>query len=139
MIEGTSEENVTLKNVSLLSGNLLSTTVDNMARDMKFFAIFYVVMGGLSCLSIIGAVYGIPLIIYSLKLKDAADEFRRFSDSKDFYMLQKAIENQRKFFFFQKIIIIITIAFFVLYLLVILWFGFSLFSDIPTGKLALSQ
>ena len=108
MDEEASEEQVTLKNVSLLSGNLLSTTVDDMARDMKFFAIFYVVMGGLSCLSIIGAIYGIPLIIYSLKLKDSADEFRRFADSKDFYMLQKAMENQRKFFFFQKVIILIS-------------------------------
>ena len=136
MNEEKTEEKVTLKNVSILSGNLLSNTVDQMASDMKFFAIFYVVMGGLSCLSIIGAVYGIPLIIYSLKLKDAANEFRRFADSKDFYMLQRAVENQRKFFFFQKIIIIITIAFFLLYLLVIIWFGFSIFSDMPTGRLA---
>ncbi len=130
------DRNITLQNISLLNNNIMGATIDDMARDMKFYAVFYIVMGALSCLSIIGAVYGIPLIIYSIKLKDSAEQFRSFSSSKDFFQLQQALENQRKFFFFNKVVILIGITLFIFYILIIIWFGASLLSSLPTGQMA---
>lgn len=136
MTDQSSEKHVTLQNVSVLQNNVLSTTVDQMARDMKFYAIFYVIVGAIYCLSIFGAIFGIPLIIYSLKLKDSGDQFREFAKSKDFFILHKAMENQRKFFFFHKIIIIIGIIFMLLYLLLIIWLGTSMFFNMPDANFA---
>ncbi|MDZ7714961.1 MAG: DUF5362 family protein [Balneolaceae bacterium] len=122
---GSSKVNV--KNLSVLAGENLVSVVDKMAADMKFYAIFYIIYGGLSCLTIIGAIIGVPMIIYNLKLKDAAEQYRDFAKSKDFFMLNKAFENQRKFFFFNKILIIISIVFIVLYIIFLIIFGASLF------------
>ncbi|HKL67228.1 MAG TPA: DUF5362 family protein [Bacteroidales bacterium] len=136
MTEQVPEQNITLQNVSVFQNNLLSETVKKMASDMKFYAIFYVIVGVFYCLTILGALYGIPLIIYSIKLKDSADQYREFVRSKDFFMLHKAMESQRKFFFFNKVIIIIGILFTLLYLLLIIWFGSALFFDMPERNFA---
>jgi len=136
MTEQVPEQSITLQNVSVFQNNLLSETVKKMASDMKFYAIFYVIVGVFYCLTILGALYGIPLIIYSIKLKDSADQYREFVRSKDFFMLQKAMESQRKFFFFNKVIIIIGILFTFLYLLLIIWFGSALFFDLPERNFA---
>jgi len=136
MTEQVPEQSITLQNVSVFQNNLLSETVKKMASDMKFYAIFYVIVGVFYCLTILGALYGIPLIIYSIKLKDSADQYREFVRSKDFFMLHKAMESQRKFFFFNKVIIIIGILFTLLYLLLIIWFGSALFFDMPERNFA---
>lgn len=134
MTEGTPEDQITLQNVSILQSKLLSGTVSQMASDMKFYAIFYVIVGVFYCFTIFGALYGIPLIIYSIKLKDSADEYRKFVRDKDFSSLLEAMENQRKFFFFNKVIIIIGIIFMLLYALLIIWFGSALFFDMPSSR-----
>lgn len=136
MEQPSSEQQITLQNVSILQNNILATTIDKMASDMKFYAIFYVIVGAIYCLSILGAIFGIPLIIYSLKLKNSGDQFREFAKSKDFFILHKAMENQRKFFFFNKIIIVIGAIIFLLYLLLIIWFGTSMFFDMPDANFA---
>ncbi|MGK7368617.1 MAG: DUF5362 family protein [Candidatus Halalkalibacterium sp. M3_1C_030] len=135
-MEDVSEKNITLQNISVLQNNLISETVEKMAADMKFYAIFYVIVGVFYCFTIFGALYGIPLIIYSIKLKDSGEQYKEFARSKDFFMLQKAMENQRKFFFFNKVIIIIGIVFTLLYLGLIIWFGSALFFEMPNRNFA---
>lgn len=135
-MEDISEKNITLQNISVLQNNLISETVKKMAADMKFYAIFYVIVGVFYCFTIFGALYGIPLIIYSIKLKDSGEQYKEFARSKDFFMLQKAMENQRKFFFFNKVIIIIGIVFTLLYLGLIIWFGSALFFEMPNRNFA---
>lgn len=125
-MENQSNTSVTFNNASVLTGTHLASIVDKMARDMKFYAIFYIIYGALMCLSIVGAIIGIPFIIYSLKLKDAAEEYQTFVQQKDFFMLNKAFENQQKFFFFHKILIIIGLVFFALYILLIIFIGTSM-------------
>lgn len=136
MEQQATEQQITLQNISILQNNILANTVDKMAADMKFYAVFYVIVGAFYCLSIFGAIFGIPLIIYSLKLKNSGDQFREFAKSKDFFMLHKAMENQRKFFFFNKVIIIIGIIIFLLYILLIIWFGSSMFFNMPDANFA---
>lgn len=136
MADEPNQTQVTLQNVSILQNNVLAATINQMAKDMRFYAIFYIITGAFYCLTIFGAIFGVPLIIYSLKLKDAADQFEEFGHSNDFFSLHKAMENQRKFFFFNKMLIIIGIVFFVLYILLMIWFGTSLFFNMPTGNFA---
>lgn len=117
---------VTFTNASVLTESLLVISVQKMARDMRFFAIFYLIYGALMSLTIIGAIIGVPMIIYNMKLKQSADEFENFLERKDFYSLLQAFENQRKFFFFHKILIILLLVFLLVYLFLFIYIGSSL-------------
>lgn len=125
----------TLNKYSALDGESLAILVDDMAREMKFYAVFYIIYGALISLSIFGAVLGIPMIIYNIKLKDAATQYREFAQTQDFVQLQRAFKNQKKFFFFNKILIIIMLVIFLFYILAIIMFGLSLFMSTPEGFL----
>jgi len=127
---------INIKNFSVMKGDHLSSVVGKMAWDMKFYAVFYIVYGAFMCLTIIGAVIGIPMIIYNLKLKDSADQFNQFIDTNDFFKLSKAFENQRKFFFFNKILIIIGLVFIAIYIILFIIFGASLLFSPETGSFA---
>ncbi|MFH5833973.1 DUF5362 family protein [Halalkalibaculum sp. DA3122] len=112
---------ITLQNVSFLTNGQIEDHVDRMARDMKFFSIVYIIQGALLCLTIVGAIIGIPMIIYHLKLRDSADSFRKFAKSTDFFHLARAFEDQRKFFFFYKVLIIVMIVLFLLYIIAMIY------------------
>lgn len=106
----------------------LQITVNKMTGDMQFVGIFYIIIGALQCLSIIGAVIGIPLIICGLRLRESADSFRGYLTTNDTGMLENALERQSRFFFIQKVLLIISIVLFVLYIVIIIIFGISMFS-----------
>ncbi len=121
-------DGITLKNTSLLQNEELIAVVNHMARDMKFFATCYIIYGVFISLTIFGAVIGIPVIIFNLKLRKSADQYRRFLYTNDFYQLSKAFTNQRKFFFFNKVLLIAGMIFLLLYIVLIVLFGLTLFS-----------
>ncbi len=107
---------VTLTNISFLTNGQIEENIDKMASHMKFFSIFNIVQGVILCFTIVGAIIGIPVIIYHLKLNKSARSYRRFAESSDFFYLHKAFEDQRKFFLFYKILLIVMLIFFVIYI-----------------------
>ena len=104
-------------------------TVSKMAGDMNFVGIFYIIIGAIECLTIIGAVIGIPLIICGLRLRESSDSFKGYLASGDSFMLERALERESRFFFIQKVLLIIGIALFILYIIGIIVFGLSLISN----------
>jgi Family of unknown function (DUF5362) len=107
----------------------LQMTVNKMTGDMQFVGLFYIIIGALQCLSIIGAIIGIPLIICGLRLRESADSFRGYLTTNDSVMLEKALERQSRFFFIQKVLLIISIVLFVLYIIFLIVFGISIFTS----------
>lgn len=91
-----------------------------MVGDMRFVGIFFIISGALSCLSIIGAIAGIPLIMMGLRIREASDQFNYFSKSNDKKSLKEGFELQGKFFKIYKILIIVGIVIFVLYFFAII-------------------
>ena len=83
--------------------------VRKMTNDMRFVGLFTVIYGALSCLSIIGAIVGIPLIIAGLRLRESADAFVAYLSAKEENTLIKGFDLQGKYFFINKVIIIITL------------------------------
>ena len=81
-----------------------------LARDMRFMGYVYIIGGALYCLSIIGAIIGVPVLISGLRLKDAADSFGSYGIQPNASELRMALENQAKFFYIQKILIIVGIV-----------------------------
>jgi len=99
--------------------------VRKMTNDMKFVGLFTIIYGALSCISIIGAIIGVPLIIAGLRLRESADAFVAYLSAKEENTLIKGFDLQGKFFFIHKVIIIITLILFALYIIgMIAFFGF---------------
>lgn len=86
-----------------------------LASDMTFIAWYYIITGVLICLSIVGAIVGIPQLISGMRLKDSADELARYAYEPNPQLLEQALTLQQKFFFIQKILVIVVIAFSILY------------------------
>ncbi len=104
-------------------------TVNKMAGDMKFVGIFYIIIGAIECLTIIGAIVGIPLIISGLRLRESADSFKSYLASGDAFMLERALERESRFFFIQKVFLIISIVLFVLYIAFFIVFGLTMLGN----------
>ena len=51
---------------------------DKMTENMNFVGMFTIIYGGLICLSIIGALVGVPLIMAGMRIREAADQFSIF-------------------------------------------------------------
>ena len=96
---------------------MLRTTISKLNSDMRFVGMFYIIIGALYSITIIGAIMGIPLIISGLRLRESSDSFSSYMLSGDNNMLERALERQSRFFFIQKIFIIITLVFMVLYII----------------------
>ena len=103
--------------------------VNKMAGDMNFVGIFYIIIGAIECLTIIGAVIGIPLIISGLRLRESADSFKGYLVSGDSFMLERALERESRFFFIQKVFLIISIVLFVLYIVLFIVFGLTMLGN----------
>jgi hypothetical protein len=108
---------------------MLQMTVNKMTGDMQFVGIFYIIGGALECLSIIGAIVGIPLIICGLRIRESADSFKGYLTTSESSMLERALERQGRFFFIQKVLIIISIALAVLMIIFWIVVGISLLSN----------
>lgn len=99
---------------------MLRTTINKLNSDMRFVGMFYIIIGAMYSITIIGAIMGIPLIISGLRLRESSDSFSSYLLSADNNMLERALERQERFFFIQKIFIIITLVVMVLYIIAII-------------------
>jgi hypothetical protein len=102
-------------------------TLTKMAGDMKFVGLFTIILGGLYCLTIIGALLGVPFIFAGIRLREAADSFMYYISTKDMRMIENACERQGRYFFIMKVLLIIALAFIVLYIFFIIMFGLTFF------------
>ena len=84
-----------------------------MTSDMKFVGMFQIVYGAFACLSIIGALVGIPMIMSGLRLRDSADAYTNYQSTPDPNWLSRALQFQGGYFNLQKIVAIISIIMFV--------------------------
>jgi hypothetical protein len=86
----------------------------SLSRDMKFLGWVYIIGGGLYCLTIIGAIFGVPVLISGLRLKDSGESFASYGTQPSATVLRTALEQQAKFFFIQKVLILVGLALMVL-------------------------
>jgi len=107
---------------------LAAMAVNKMSGDMKFVGVFYIIIGALYCLTIVGALIGIPFIICGLRLRESADSYTAFISSNDSHMLERAFEKKGSFFFIQKVLLIIGLVLMILYIIFIIAFGAAMFS-----------
>ncbi len=95
---------------------------DKMIKDMRFVGMFTIIYGAITCLSIIGAVIGVPIIIIGLRIREAADQFAIFKATNEAAALRMGFELQGKFFRITKILIIIGIILTLIWIALIIIF-----------------
>ncbi|HRS02066.1 MAG TPA: DUF5362 domain-containing protein [Bacteroidota bacterium] len=107
------------------NSNLLQTQLAfKMGSDMKWSAILLIIIGALTCVGIVTALIGVPMIIAGLRMNEAAKAFQDYSQSQDQNALNYAIQRQGKSFAILKILVIVyiilTVLYFVLFFTVLL-------------------
>ncbi len=114
----------------------IGESIRRMVRDMRFVGWYFIIAGGLTCLGIITAIIGVPMLIAGLRLRESADKFQNYRTSGDLQTLHQALDKQRSFFFLSMLYITIGLIFAVLYLVVIFFFlasfGFDALSEMGT-------
>jgi hypothetical protein len=98
----------------------LSSTIPDMAKYMNFIGLLQIIGGALYCITIIGAIIGIPVIFMGLRLREAADGFKKYLASDSKQDLSLAIEKQTKSFFINFILTIISLVLVGIYIIVII-------------------
>jgi Family of unknown function (DUF5362) len=108
--------------------NSKEAVIPGMVSDMRLVGIFSIVCGALNCLTCIGALIGVPLIFAGMRLRESAEAFLNYSNTKDSSQLDTAIERQSRYFFIQKIFIIAALVIIVLeFIFLIILFSSGLF------------
>ena len=90
-----------------------------MAGDMKFVGLFMIIIGALDCLSIVGALVGIPLIFAGLRAREAGDAYLAYAQG-DYSALGRAFIGQASHFKIIKILVIIGLVLFCLYIIAVI-------------------
>ena len=89
--------------------------VVNMTKYMRFLGILSIIGGAIYCITIIGAIFGVPAIFVGLRMRESAEHFDKYSILNEYKDLAIAIEKQTKFFFINYVLAIVGIVFAVIY------------------------
>jgi hypothetical protein len=107
--------------------NQPTATIDNsqfqadvfdMTRYMRFLGILTIIGGALYCITIIGAIVGVPVIFIGVRMREAAEYFVKYSTSQNFQDVANAIERQKRFFFINYVFAIISLVVLALYIVI---------------------
>jgi len=98
----------------------MTLNVPKMAQYMKFIGIIQIIGGALYCLTIIGALIGVPVIYMGIRLREAADGFKKYLASDSRQDLSYAIDRQTRSFLIQFILMIISLALLGVYIIVLI-------------------
>ena len=93
-----------------------------MSGDMKFVGMFQIIYGALCCLTIIGALIGVPAIIAGLRLRESGEAYAAYSGG-DGSALGRAFTGQASFFKIIKILMIIALVLIVLDIVLMIAMG----------------
>jgi flagellar biogenesis protein FliO len=98
----------------------LSATLPNLTKYMNFIGLLSMIFGVIYCLTIIGAIFGVPYYIMGKRLRESAEAFTGYNSSSSNRDLETAIERQTRAFFILYILAIISLVIFAIYLVVII-------------------
>jgi Family of unknown function (DUF5362) len=99
---------------------LMSGNVPKMAQYMKFMGILQIIGGAVYCITIIGALIGVPVIYMGIRLREAAEGFKKYIASDSKQDLSYAIDRQTRSYFIQFILAIVSLALLVIYIVILI-------------------
>ena len=107
--------------------NPYSWIISSLVGNMRFLGTITIIWGSITCISVMSAIIGIPMIFAGIRLRESADYFADFVNSNlnNESLLSQALERQNRYFNIIKILIIIGIIFVVVFVI----FLFSALSE----------
>ena len=94
--------------------------VSDMTRYMRFMGMYYIIVGAISCIGIVTAVFGVPVIFMGMRLRESAEAFTRYVASNAFEDIAQAVERQTRFFFINYVLLIVGLVIAVIYIIVMI-------------------
>ena len=98
----------------------LSTNLPNLTKYMSFIGLLAMIGGVIYCITIIGAIIGVPYYIMGKRLREAAEAFNGYNSSDSASDLETAIEKQTRAFFIMYVLAIISLVLMAVYLVAII-------------------
>lgn len=98
----------------------LSNNLPNMSKYMSFIGLLSMIGGVLYCLTIIGAIIGVPYFIMGKRLRESAEAFSGYNTSSSATDLETAIDKQTRAFFIMYVLAIIGLVLMAIYLVVVI-------------------
>jgi hypothetical protein len=98
----------------------LSTNLPNLSKYMSFIGLLSMIGGVLYCLTIIGAIIGVPYFLMGKRMRESAEAFSGYGNSGSASDLETAIEKQTRAFFIMYVLAIIGLVLFALYLVILI-------------------
>ncbi|MDF2985582.1 MAG: hypothetical protein K0R50_1092 [Eubacterium sp.] len=101
---------------------MLHSILDSLSGWMKFIGIYTIVIGAITCIGIISAAIGVPMIFSGIALNNASKTLKNYKEFNNQFTLNDFFGFLNKYFKIQGIFVIIGIALSVLYIAFILIF-----------------
>ena len=98
----------------------MSTNLPNLSKYMSFIGLLAMIGGVIYCITIIGAIIGVPYYIMGKRLRESAEAFTGYNSSSSARDLETAIERQTRAFFIMYVLAIISLVLLAIYLVVII-------------------
>jgi len=109
------------ENMNQQNNFIINSIIDSLSGWMKFLGIYTIVSGAISCLGIITAAIGIPLIFAGIALTKGAKSIKTYKQFNSPYVLSEVFTSMNKYFKIQGIIAIVGIVILAIYMVVILF------------------
>ncbi len=99
---------------------IYNSIINSLSGWMKFLGIYTTVMGAISCIGIITAAIGIPLIFAGISLTKGSTAIKEYADFNSPHILYNVFNYLKKYFKIQGILAIVALALTVLYIVILL-------------------
>ncbi len=100
----------------------MSINLPNLSRYMSFIGLLAMIGGVIYCITIVGAIIGVPYYIMGKRLRESAEAFTGYNTSSSAKDLETAIEKQTRAFFIMYVLAIISLVLLAIYFIVIIGF-----------------
>lgn len=121
-IQNTPMQNIpNYENNNQQNAYFLNSIIDSLSGWMKFIGIYTIISGALTCLGIITAAIGVPLILAGIALTKGSKSIKNYKQYNSPYILNELFTSMNKYFKIQGILTIIGIVIMILYFVFILF------------------
>ncbi|EPR13343.1 DUF5362 domain-containing protein [Ruminiclostridium papyrosolvens] len=99
---------------------IYNSIINSLSGWMKFLGIYTIVIGAITCIGIISAAMGIPLIFAGISLTNASKAIKEYADFNNPNVLYNLFTYLKKYFKIQGIMVIVALALTFVYIVIIL-------------------
>ena len=111
---------------------LFNPIIDSLSGWMKFIGIYTIVIGAITCIGIITAAIGVPLIFAGIALTQGSKSIKTYKNYNSPFVLNEVFISFHKYFKIQGILTIISIILSIIYLVAVVFlFALSFNGYIP--------